>query len=305
MLRSVIAGVIIFLLTFIGLRIMTQEKNAKIKSWKSIEKKKADERIENLTGKKQNFYTKFKIQAEEVLKLSNSKLTYTHFLYLTAASSVVGIAIGFLFRNPLLSIILGVAFLLLPLEVMRIKLTSYKQYENEQLQSTLGVITNSYLQCDDIVKAVKDNLSGIEQPLYSIFNEFVTLNSFVEVNTVKNLYRLKSKLNNQQAKEWVDILILCQDNKDQKYTLPAIVQQMGDLKSIQEAANTMMYKIYKEFCIVAGLAIAIIPGLKILNKDWYDILTGTFGGKCVVATAFLIIIISAIRVIKVNKPVEM
>ena len=93
MLRSVIAGVIIFLLTFIGLRIMTQEKNAKIKSWKSIEKKKADERIENLTGKKQNFYTKFKIQAEEVLKLSNSKLTYTHFLYLTAASSVVGIAI--------------------------------------------------------------------------------------------------------------------------------------------------------------------------------------------------------------------
>ena len=53
MLRSVIAGVIIFLLTFIGLRIMTQEKNAKIKSWKSIEKKKADERIENLTGKKQ------------------------------------------------------------------------------------------------------------------------------------------------------------------------------------------------------------------------------------------------------------
>lgn len=224
---------------------------------------------------------------------------------MTAASSVVGIAIGFLFRNPLLSLILGVAFLLLPLEVMRIKLTSYKQYENEQLQSTLGVITNSYLQCDDIVKAVKDNLSGIEQPLYSIFNEFVTLNSFVEVNTVKNLYRLKSKLNNQQAKEWVDILILCQDNKDQKYTLPAIVQQMGDLKSIQEAANTMMYKIYKEFCIVAGLAIAIIPGLKILNKDWYDILTGTFGGKCVVATAFLIIIISAIRVIKVNKPVEM
>ena len=100
-------------------------------------------------------------------------------------------------------------------------------------------------------------------------------------------------------------MILCQDNKDQKYTLPAIVQQMGDLKSIQEAANTMMYKIYKEFCIVAGLAIAIIPGLKILNKDWYDILTGTFGGKCVVAVAFLIIITSAIRVIKVNKPVEM
>lgn len=305
MLRSVIAGVIIFLLTFIGLRIMTQEKNAKIKSWKSIEKKKADERIENLTGKKQNFYTKFKIQAEEVLKLSNSKLTYTHFLYLTAASSVVGIVIGFLFHNPLLSIILGVAFLLLPLEVMRIKLTSYKQYENEQLQSTLGVITNSYLQCDDIVKAVKDNLNGIEQPLHSIFNEFVTLNSFVEVNTVKNLYRLKSKLNNQQAKEWVDILILCQDNKDQKYTLPAIVQQMSDLKAIQEAANTMMYKIYKEFCIIAGLTIAVIPGLKLLNKEWYDILVGTVGGKCVVAVAFLIVIISAIRVIKVNKPVEM
>ena len=72
MLRSVIAGVIIFLLTFIGLRIMTQEKNATIKSWKSIEKKKADERIENLTGKKQNFYTQFNIQAEEVLKLSKS-----------------------------------------------------------------------------------------------------------------------------------------------------------------------------------------------------------------------------------------
>ena len=61
------------------------------------------------------------------------------------------------------------------------------------------------MQSDDIVKAVKDNLNGIEQPLHSIFNEFVTLNSFVEVNTVKNLYRLKSKLNNQQAKEWVDI----------------------------------------------------------------------------------------------------
>ncbi len=53
------------------------------------------------------------------------------------------------------------------------------------------------------------------------------------------------------------------------------------------------------------MAIAVIPGLKILNRDWYDILTTTFGGKCVVAIVFLVIIICSIRVIKINKPVEM
>ena len=274
------------------------------RDWKSIEKKMNDQTLKKLGGKKLNWYDKFKIQAEEVLKLSNSKMTYSNFLTLTITTSVIGCGVGMMMYNPLLAAVLGVVGFLVPLQVLRIKLSTYTQYYNEQLHSALLIITNAYMQSNDIVQAVKDNLEHLEEPLFSVFSEFVAANKLVDSNIEKNVRIMKTKVDNYSFHEWCDSLILCQENREIKFVLPAIVEQIADLKVMQEEVNTMMYQIYREYLTVSGLVVGSIPAMYFLNKDWFAVLINTMGGKIIIAVVLLIEALLGMRVIKINEPIE-
>lgn len=297
--------IIVFILLFIGLFLLFLPKRKfKLKKWSSISKNITEKKREGIAGKKLGFYDKFKIKSEEVLKLSNSKLTYNQYLLMICLFSFLGVVVGGLLNNPLLSIILAIAMIFLPMQVLKIKQTTYTQYLNEQIEHTLSMITNSYLQCDDIVKSVKDNLPRIEQPMYNIFREFVTGNTFIDSNIVKNIRKMQSKIDNDGFNEWCNTLILSQNDRELKFVLPAIVEQMSDIKQMQEELNTMMYQIYREYILVAGVVLASIPFMRVLNADWYSVLVGTLGGKCVVAIVVMTVILCLTYVIKVNKPVS-
>lgn len=297
--------IIVFILLFLGFMVLFMPRRKfKMQSWSSISKNITEEKLEGITGKKLGIYDKFKIQSEEALRLSNSKLTYRQYLLMICFLSFLGVVVGVMLNNVLLSIILAAAMIFLPLQALKIKQTSYVQYLNEQIEHTLSMITNTYLQNDDIVKSVKDNLPRIEQPMYSIFREFVTGNTFIDSNIVKNIRKMQMKIDNHGFREWCDTLILSQNDRELKYVLPAIVEQMSDIKQMQEELNTMMYKIYREYIMVAGVVLASIPFMRILNRDWYDVLVNTTPGKLLVALVVTVIILCLCYVIKVNKPVS-
>ena len=86
--------------------------------------------------------------------------------------------------------------------------------------------------------------------------------------------------------------------------LPTIVEEMSDVRNLQEEGNTLMMQIYKEFGLVAGMVVANIPFMKLLNSDWYGYLTHTLPGKIIVVITFIVIFISLGYVVKVNKPLS-
>ncbi|MDD6484037.1 MAG: hypothetical protein PUF72_05620 [Clostridiales bacterium] len=291
-------------LCFGFITLFTDKRNIKLRKWENIEKKIQKQKINDIIGEKLSFVDKFRLNAEEVLKLSNSRMTYRQFRMLTILSCLCGMAFGIAVNNIFLVFILGGAFLGLPMLIFSIKKTSYIARLNENLQSAMSIVTNSYLQNEDIVMSVKENLGNIEEPINTMFREFVASNSFIDSNIAKNLRILKAKVDNYQFKEWCDTLILCQEDRELKYVLPAIIDQMSDLKIMQEELATSMANIWREYFMVAGIVLGSIPLLRVLNKDWYYNLTHTLIGQIIVAVVVLVAAISCFAVFKINQPIK-
>ena len=259
-------------------------------------------RKEIITGKKLSKFEKFKANAEEVLRLSNTKMTWEQFELLDVLCIAVGVVIGLIFNNVILSVIMGGIMAYMPLVVLKMKQHKYSVYLNEQLQSALNTVTTAYLKNDDINLAVKENLHRIDEPLNTIFREFIAMNTFIDSDIVKNIKIMKEKINNGYFHEWCDYLMLSQKDRNMKYVLLTIVSEISEAKNMQQELNTAMFNIYKEFAMVAGLVIFIVPGVKLLNTDWYGYLVNTGVGKFVVALSYLVTFLSFIHVVKVTQP---
>ena len=255
-------------------------------------------RKEIITGKKLSKFEKFKANAEEVLRLSNTKMTWEQFELLDVLCIAVGVVIGLIFNNVILSVIMGGIMAYMPLVVLKMKQHKYSVYLNEQLQSALNTVTTAYLKNDDINLAVKE----IDEPLNTIFREFIAMNTFIDSDIVKNIKIMKEKINNGYFHEWCDYLMLSQKDRNMKYVLLTIVSEISEAKNMQQELNTAMFNIYKEFAMVAGLVIFIVPGVKLLNTDWYGYLVNTGVGKFVVALSYLVTFLSFIHVVKVTQP---
>ena len=299
---------IIFILLNIGLFALFRSGTNTVlnqKKWTDITKNMLESKRYEIVGRKLNIYQKFKIKSIEVLRLSNSKMTYGQYLRVIGLFVIGGVIIGLLLNNILLSFVLAVCMALAPMQYLIFKQSSYQQYINEQMETVLAIVTNAYLQSDDIVQAIKDNMHRIEQPFLSVFKEFVASKTFIDSNIKKNIRQMKAKIDNEFFNEWCDILILCQNDRELKYVLPTIIEKMSDVKQIQAELNTMMYNIYKDHISVTLVVAANIPLMKFLNADWYRLLTTTFAGQIIVAITFAVIFISTAYVVKVNKPVSL
>lgn len=301
--------IIIFMLLNIGIFFLLRSRPSEklIIKKQSIAQKNhmiMTEKRSRFVDKKLNIFERFKSVSEEMLESGNSNMTFGKYIRISALFSLGGIIIGMLLNNLILSVVLAAGMFFVPLQYLSFRQTAYTQLLNEQMESALSLITNSYLQSGDIIKAVKDNLHRIEQPFYNLFAEFVAEKTFVDSNMVKNIRKLKRKLDNGFFHEWCDTLILCQNDRELMYVLPTIVEKMSDIKQIQTEFNTQMYNIYKDYISVALIVAANVPLMRFLNAEWYRLLTRTLIGQVIVAVTFVVIFIATAYVIKVNKPVS-
>ncbi len=90
---------------------------------------------------------------------------------------------------------------------------------------------------------------------------------------------MKGKINNDIFREWCDVLIACQDNRNLKHTLVPVVSKLSDTRIVSAQLDTILFEPIKEFIYMIVLVLANIPIIRIINKDWYDILLNTKAGK--------------------------
>ena len=301
---------IVFVLLNIGLFAIFRSKATttlaiKKHSLKESKKSALSNKRGRLVDKKPGVIERFRITSENMLKSSHADMTFSKYMRISVLCSICGVIMGLLLNNIILSAVLAFGMLFVPLEYLSVKQTAYTQMLNEQMETALSLVTNSYLQTGDIIKAVKENLHRIDAPFYNLFAEFIAEKTFIDSNIVRNIRKLKHKVNNSFFDEWCDTLILCQQDRDLMYVLPTIVEKMSDIKQIQEELNTQLFGFYKDHISVTLVVAANIPLMRFLNAEWYRLLTGTLIGQMIVAVTFAIIFIAAAYVIKVNKPVSM
>jgi len=209
-----------------------------------------------------------------------------------------------LVNNIFLIPVLAIGLSLAPFYYIKFTEGRFLKLLNEELETSLGVITTSYQRGNNtFIGAVEENLPYLMPPVCYVFESFIYNVKHVTPNTKEALELMKRRLSNLIFCEWVDAVILCQDNHNLKPTLMPIVRKLSDLRSVDiEMENIMYPPLYEYICMVL-LTIGIVPILYMINKDWFNLLVGTVLGKALITICAATIFVSATFVIKHVKPI--
>lgn len=221
-------------------------------------------------------------------------------MILLVSGATFAIMIGNLFLIPILSISLGV----IPFVYAKSTIGIFDRHVEEEMETALSIISTSYIRSDDIVSAVRENISYLKPPVRDIFKCFVGEATAITSNLKVALENLKSKVDNEIFHEWCDTLIQCQDDRTMKDTLLPVVGKLTDVRIVNNDLKTMLYSARNEYFTMAGLVVGNIPLLYMLNRDWYATLMNSFSGKITLALCGLAILITARLMFQYTRPIR-
>ena len=272
-----IVFVLLVIIGFVAIGINPLKRSLKIKSiTKSFLKSQRD----RITGRSLSPFEKFVAQLEGILKRLNKSMNYFYFLMVLAF--IGGITLGSAFFSDLyLSIVTGICFIPIPYLYLLIRISWYTRQEEESLQNAMDIITNAYLGTEDIPLAFQ-SYSQSEMRYSdkaSVFSQFLAEVLYVDPNIERALLILSEKVNNPYFSQWVKMLMLCHNDRRLKFSLRPIVDSMTDAKYSHMEHETIMAQVWRDYFTLLILMFLIIPIFRIMNYNWYSILTQTPIGK--------------------------
>ena len=217
---------------------------------------------------------------------------------------ICGGMFAILIDNVFLVPIFAISLALLPFIYAKTTISYYDKHIEDEMETALSIITTSYIRSDDIVSEVRENITYLKPPINEIFKSFLGDATVISSDIKHALHKLKGKIDNQIFKEWVDMLIQCQDDRTLKDTLLSVVIKLSDVRIVNNELKTMLYEPRKEYFMMVVLVVGNIPLLYMLNKSWYSTLMDTLPGKFVLALCGVVILVTALIMMKYTKQIE-
>lgn len=253
--------------------------------------------------KRHSIYEKL-MKIKTALTVTGKAKQFSLICFLSVVLFVIGILLSVAIKNLFLLPTISIALALVPFIYTTNIFSLYERTTKEELETTLSIISTSYIRNDDIVYAVQENIEYIKPPIKEVFKSFETEATLVSSDIKKALHQLKRKIDDEIFREWCDALIQCQDDRTLKDTLLPIVSKLTDVRVINNELKTMLQSAKNEYWMMVLLLISNIPILYMLNKDWFNTLVYETSGKAVLGICGVVILVTALFMIKFTKPVE-
>jgi len=243
----------------------------------------------------------YRLKLASILKYSAFDAGVDGLIRLKILLAALGFISGALLKNPYLALVLTAGMFWSPDAYFRLTSLRYSKEADEAAEAAMGLVTNSYLQNEDIKSSILENIARVDPPIREVFREFIAETGFIDASVKNALLRMRQKTDNSYFGDWCDVLIQCQDDRELKYALPSIVTKLNNVKKIQTELDTAMYDIYKEYLYVAGLVVLNLPLMFLINAEWAEILFNTPVGKLTVAICFAVIFAASAYVVSINR----
>jgi hypothetical protein len=265
-----------------------------------LDKKIADEmrRGKKAGAMKLRKETVFTRLARLVREVNMPPAVYT---LLTVFCAGVGAAVGkLLFSHMFFAVAVGILGAFSPQLFLRIKLTQTNSQRVERLYSSMLILSNSYIVTEDFIQSVRDNLGVLE---YSApFRDFLTYTNYIDSSVKTGLRRMEAQVNNDYFSQWINVLILAQDDRNMKYVTMSVVDAMADVRQAQRESDTAMYAIWREYFTVLSLIFAAPLIFRVLMRDAYTALVTTLPGQALLTLLLAAVVFSLVRAYRLNKP---
>lgn len=236
--------------------------------------------------------------------IRGSKLPPPVYALLTAGCAIGGFLAGkFIYGSTLIAIALGVTLLLAPLLWLSFRETSSRSTEMDRLASSMMILSNSYLITEDFLTSVKENLEVLEAP--EPFRDFFTYASYMDSSLRAGLQRMDQRVGNSYFSQWVDALIMAQEDRSLKYVTVSVVQSLNDALQVQRESDAAMYAVWRDYFLVLILIFSTPLVFRLLLADAYAAMTGTLIGQSLLLLLLAAVVFSVFRALKINRPMVM
>lgn len=236
--------------------------------------------------------------------IRGSKLPPPVYALMTAGCAIGGFLAGkFIYGSTLIAVALGVTLLLAPLLWLSFRETSSRSTEMDRLASSMMILSNSYLITEDFLTSVKENLEVLEAP--EPFRDFYTYASYMDSNLRTGLQRMDRSVGNSYFSQWVDALIMAQEDRSLKYVTVSVVQSLNDALQVQRESDAAMYVVWRDYFLVLILIFSTPLVFRLLLADAYAAMTGTLIGQSLLLLLLAAVVFSVFRALKINRPLVM
>lgn len=266
--------------------------------------KMKDQIKQSVNPKKPHGIRKIILEAQTILTVTNRSGNFTLLCTLSLALLIVGIFVASLMGNVFLMPVLAVGFALIPFLYILLASFGYKKKLNMELETALSVVTAEYIRTEDIVSAIQESMGSCHSPVKEIFQEFVGNVTSVNANVVQALEQMKSKIDSDVFREWVEAVILCQRDRTLKSTLTPIVRKFSEMRTVAGNLNLKLYEPFRNWLIMALALFSVPVLLYTLNADWGYLLMHTQTGQIILAVDTAVFFFALIRVIRQTRPIE-
>lgn len=244
------------------------------------------------------------LQHRQRMVIEQSPLPNSLYFVLTVACAFGGFFAGrVVFSSLFLSIIVGVLALLTPMIVISFRQSKSKSKRLNRLASSMMILSNSYLVTQDFITTVKDNLAVLEYP--EPFRDFLAYATMMDSDVRSALRRMEDKVSNPYFSQWIDALVLAQDDRSLRYVAVSVVDSMHDVLQAQEESDAVMYSVWREYLITLALIFSVPLVFKLLMREAYVTMTTSFVGQGLMVLLLIAVVFSVFRAIKINRPLMM
>lgn len=265
------------------------------------EKKK---RIRRITGKPKRKLEATLDSAKEMLTAAGMSGQVASYRWASAILALIGLLIGLALDNVLAAMVLAAGLGCSPLIVIRIRTGDYIRSLDEKLENAMGTVTNSYAASGDLIYAVQNSLHLLPSPLEGVFRQFYTETQLIDSDVIKAIHRLRERIDNRYWRDWCDVLVQCQRDRQLRYALPGIVGRLGEIRRVQMETDTVIRKQIGDYIVTVMIVLGAIPLMGAMMPDWYSMLTTTLAGKITLAVVLAAVLATAVWVAQLYRPVE-
>lgn len=255
--------------------------------------------------KKQNPFSRKMEEMQECLQLLakiNFNLSMRDLKIVMLILAAIGFLGGVMIQNKYVSILFVFAFPMMFWEYLLIKKGSVEAYLDSQIIKYAELIKNSYVTTGNIKDSIQNNLRRFDEPVKSIFAEFVDEVDIYNYSVKDAFARMNQKLDSPSLKEFTEQLIYCDNDRRFINSLEVTVQHLNDkrdfLQRWQFTQKDIMNKYLFMLALVNGMSLFLLFGF----GDIADVFMNSNASKLVIAIYVLIQVVVTIIVLKrVNK----
>lgn len=236
--------------------------------------------------------------------IANSNMPLLFYFILSLGCGIGGYVSGkMIFSSFPIALAVATFGLIAPLLFFGFRQTKSHNAWLSRLASSMLILSNSYVTTEDFIVSVRDNLDTLDYP--APFKEFLTYVTYMDSDVKAGLRRLDEQIRNPYCSQWIDALILAQDDRALKYTCISVVDSMHDVLQVQAESDAAMYAVWRDYLLTLILIFSVPLVFKFTLADAYVTLTTSVVGQGLFVLLLLTVFYSVLRALKINRPLMM